>query len=159
MKRTVKLSTYSTVMSVVGMLILAGVFFYVLRHGQLWKAYTLGAMVLVLCTGVLIYLPMSISVDDKALCVNRSVWTKVIPLSSIKSIELMQPTMGERLIVGSRGWLGHWGRFSDGELGRYFAYYGKSSDCFFVRLKDGRQYMLGCNDPKAIVDYVRERIA
>lgn len=159
MKRTVKFSTYATVMSVVGMLILTGLFFYVLRNGQAWLAYVLGATILGFCTSVLIYAPMSITVDDKVLCVNRSLWAKAIPLSEIKSIEIMQPTMGERLIIGSRGLVGYWGRFSDRELGRYFAYYGRASECFLVRLKDGRQYMLGCKDPKAVVDYVKERIS
>ncbi len=159
MKRTVKMSTYSMVMSIIGIMIMAGMYFYVLRNGQIWLAYVIAAMVLVICGGVLIYMPMSISVDDKALHINRSLMQKTIPLADIKSIELIQPTMAERLIIGSRGWFGYWGRFSEATLGRYFAYYGKASDCFLVVLKDGRRYMLGCDDPASVVDYVKARIA
>lgn len=71
----------------------------------------------------------------------------------------MKPTMGEKLLLGSKGCCGYWGWFSERDLGKYFAYYGKASDCFFVRLKDGRQYMLGCRNPQTITDYISKRIS
>ncbi len=159
MKRRVMVSWYSMVMSVAGLAVLAWLFFYLLSNGEMWRAYVIGAITLTLSISALIYAPLSISVDDKALCVNRSLKEKVIPLSDIKSIELIQPTMAEKLILGSRGGFGYWGRFYEKSIGRYFAYYGKASDCFLVVLNDGRRYVLGCSDPAAIVGFVKARIA
>ena len=102
---------------------------------------------------------MSISVDDKYLSVNRSLWPKRIPLNEIASIALCSPTMAERRICGSGGWFGYWGWFGERDLGKYFAYYGKASDCFLVTLKNGRKYMLGCKDPQSIVDFTGKKIS
>ena len=67
--------------------------------------------------------------------------------------------MGERRVCGSGGWFGYWGWFHDRELGRYFAYYGKSSDCFLVRLRNGRNYVIGCQNSQTIVDEVCKKIS
>lgn len=67
--------------------------------------------------------------------------------------------MGERRVCGSGGWFGYWGWFHDRELGRYFAYYGKSSDCFLVRLRNGRSYVIGCQNPQTIIDEVCRKIS
>lgn len=67
----------------------------------------------------------------------------------IAEVKLCQPTMGAIRICGSGGFFGWYGWFREGDIGKYFAYYGKSSDCFLVTLKDGRKYMLGCTDAPA----------
>ncbi len=155
-KQPVKISIYSRVVSVTALLVIMGIYLYMLDKGASWQIYILYALVLVLGGSALIYMPVSISVDRKELRVNRMLCAKKIPLSEIVSIERMQPTMGERRIFASGGWMGYWGRFYERDLGKYFGYYGKASDCFFVRLKDGRGYMLGCKNPDSIVSYVKE---
>lgn len=102
---------------------------------------------------------MAVSVDDRNLCVHRNLGVKCIPLGEIESIKLCQPTMTERRICGSGAFCGYWGWFSERDLGKYFAYYGKASDCFFVILKNGRKYMLGCENPGEIVEAIEKRIA
>lgn len=157
MKERVDISTYSTLMSLVASVILIGVFFFAMRSANPWAFYMSGGFILLLYTGVLIFMPMSLSVDNDSLDINRSFCYKSIPLAKIESVELCQPTMGAHLIFGSNGWFGYWGWFSEKDLGKYFASYGKASDCFLVRLKDGRQYMLGCRNPKAFVDFLKEK--
>ncbi len=159
MKQPVKISICSMVLSVLTLIIIAGVFFYQILGDHSWYAYLLYAMLLILCLGVLIYMPVSVSVDDEYLCVNRSFWVKRFPLADIKSIGFIRPPMKGMRILGSGGWFGYWGWFWTRELGTYFCYYGKASDCFLVRLKNGRMYMLGCRNPRSIVNYVSERIA
>jgi len=112
-----------------------------------------------MCISALFYMPVYISVDDTHLRVHRPLRSTLIPLAGILSAELCQPTMASRRICGSGGWLGYWGLHSERDLGRYFAYYGKASDCFLVRLRDGRQYMLGCRNPRQTVDYIRQKIS
>ena len=160
MKSRVELSSYCFIISSIGIAVMCGAFLFGLkRHAADWTVWLLAAMILTLCLSALIYMPLSVSVDDKALTVSRPLWHKSIPLAEIASVRLFQPTMGERRIIGSGGWFGYWGRFYDREVGRYFAYYGKSSDCFLVRLRNGRQYVIGCQNPQAIVDEVNRHIA
>ena len=83
---------------------------------------------------------------------------KVIPLADIADARLCKPTMAERRLCGSGGFMGHWGRMYERDLGRYFAYYGKASDCFLVTLNDRRKYMLGCKDAPEMVAAIKKTI-
>lgn len=155
MKFTVKLSLYSILSSAMILIVLL-VLLYNSRNG--WEICLVAGAIMTLLLCALIYMPLSISVSSNELNVNRSFKVKTISLSEIRTIELCQPTLAERRICGSTGIFGYWGWFREKDLGKYFAYYGKSSDCFLVRLKDGRQYMLGCENPQAIVSYIKERL-
>lgn len=90
--------------------------------------------------------------------INRPLKIKSIPLSLITSVELYSPTMASRRICGSGGWFGYYGWFKDPSIGKYFAYYGKASDCFLVTLKDGKKYVLGCEASDEIVEYINKYI-
>lgn len=79
-------------------------------------------------------------------------------MADIADVKLCPPTMAARRIVGSGGWFGYYGWFSERDLGRYFAYYGKASDCFLVTLRDGRKYMLGCDDAPAMVEAIKDKM-
>ena len=102
-KQPVKIIIYSRVVSVTALLVIMGIYLYMLDKGASWQIYILYALVLVLGGSALIYMPVSISVDRKELRVNRMLCAKKIPLSEIVSIERMQPTMGERRIFASGG--------------------------------------------------------
>lgn len=80
----------------------------------------------------------------------------VITVRNIASIELFQPTMGAIRVFGSGGFMGYWGIFREGDVGRYMAYYGKASDCFLIRMKNGDKYVIGCNNPSIIVEYLKQ---
>ena len=84
---------------------------------------------------------------------------KRIPMCEVVSVELFQPTMGAIRIFGSGGYMGYWGIFREGDIGRYYAFYGKASDCFLVRTKNGDKYVLGCSNPEKMVDYINSQIA
>ena len=151
MKRKVNLSTYSMIVSGIGLIVLLVALYY---SNDIWSISLISAVLVLLCALALFYMPLSVSVDDEYLCVNRSLRVKRIPISEISSITLMQPTMAERRIMGSGGWFGYWGWFRESSIGKYFAYYGKASDCFLVKLKNGCQYVLGCENPDDIVSRV-----
>lgn len=106
----------------------------------------------------LFYAPVSVSVDGTTLNVHTTLRRKRIRIADIASVELCAPTMAEKRILSSGGYFGYWGHFSERDLGKYFAYYGKSSDCFLVRLRNGRRYMLGCDEPAAVVDSIKAQI-
>lgn len=122
------------------------------------RVIVLAAAITFIGFAALFYAPLSISVDNEELNVNRCWKVKSIPLSDIESVQLCPPTMAERRLCGSGGWFGYWGWFREPSIGKYFAYYGKASDCFLVRLKNGGQYILGCENPKDMVAYLSSKI-
>lgn len=158
MKHKVKISAYCFGVSSLSIVILLVVAVCaILRGNPLW--FFLCAMVCIFCLAALFYAPMSISADNSNLSIHRSLRIKDIPLSDIAEIRLCQPTMAARRICGSGGFLGYWGWFSERDLGRYFAYYGKASDCFLVTLRNGKRYMLGCTSPAEMVDFVTRNLS
>lgn len=155
MKQTVKLSTFSIVLSTISLIVLLVSAYYCRDN---WGLYLIGTLIIVLMILTLFYMPMSITCSTDELLIQRSMRIKTIPLSDIQSVKLCPPTMAEHRLCGSGGWFGYWGWFSEPSIGKYFAYYGKSSDCFLVTLKNGKQYMLGCENPSDMVDYINSQI-
>lgn len=159
MEKKVKISTYSMVVTIIGFLVLVCLMIINLEHDQVILSYIIGGLLVVMCVMSLFFTPLSVSVDDTDLNINMTLRTKSIPIKSISSVMICPPTMAERRIFGSGGWFGYWGWFREPSIGKYFAYYGKASDCFLVRLKNGRQYMIGCVDPLSIMESINQRMS
>lgn len=158
MKRRVALSTFSIILTIaVIALFVVGMISY-LNRGVDWLAYLLAGSLVLICCLAMYFTPMSISVEDGCLNINMLLRTKSIPLRDIQSVALCPPTMSEKRLLGSGGFFGYWGWFREPSIGRYFAYYGKASDCFLVRLKDGRLYMLGCVDALGIMECINSNL-
>ena len=60
-------------------------------------------------------------------------------------------------IFGSEGYIGYW-KVYRGSIGRYIAYYGKASDCFLINMKNGGKYVLGCENPEEMVNFINSKI-
>ncbi|MBD5262101.1 MAG: hypothetical protein HDS38_08240 [Bacteroides sp.] len=158
MKRRVALSTFSIILTIaVIALFVVGMISY-LNRGVDWLAYLLAGSLVLICCLAMYFTPMSISVEDGCLNINMLLRTKSIPLRDIQSVALCPPTMSEKRLLGSGGFFGYWGWFREPSIGRYFAYYGKASDCFLVRLKDGRLYMFGCVDALGIMECINSNL-
>lgn len=159
MKKSVRLSTYCLVISAISSLILIYALFYAMnKPDNKWAVGSLGVLIVLLFLSTLFYMPLSISVNDKSLNILRPLKIKSIPLSEIADVKLCKPTMAAKRLCGSGGWFGWYGYFSEPDLGKYFAYYGKASDCFLVTLNNNKKYMLSCTDAPAVVEIIRERI-
>ena len=136
-----------------------GMTVYFVRRADSWCWIALVSVLAVWLVATLFYAPLWVEVTDTALIMRRSLKSTSLPIADIASVKLCPPTMAERRISGSGGFMGYWGWFSERDLGRYFAYYGKASDCFLVTLRNGRRYMLGCENPAAVVDMLNKKIA
>ena len=158
MKKRVELSTYCLIITAITAVVICGVFLAPIKTDNNIAAYILGAAVAVLLISALCFMPLSISLDNENLRIKRPLKAKSIPLTEIANVELCVPTMDAKRICGSGGWFGWYGWFSEKDLGKYFAYYGKASDCFLVTLKNGRKYMLGCKDAPEMVNAIKEKI-
>lgn len=155
MKKSVKLSLYSSVLTMV-LIVLLGAMLAGLEDTIPFIIVL--SILIIICGCGLWYMPMSISADDKALSINRPLKVSSIPYSEISTVELCMPTMGAISKFASGGFMGYWGWFSERDLGKYYAFYGKASDCFLVTLKNGRKYMLGCQDPGEMVKYIDKHL-
>lgn len=158
MKRKVNISLYSMIMTIIGFVILVALMIINLNKDQVVVSYIIGGLLVVMCVLALFFTPITVSVDDTDLNVNMTLRIKSIPLKCIESVLICPPTMSEKRIFGSGGWFGYWGWFREPSIGKYFAYYGKASDCFLVKLKDGKKYMLGCADPLSIMEYIDQKL-
>ena len=157
MESKVKLSTYSLLLTLLltGILIVAAAFF-------LWNHEEKGIIGVVILFFLLIsgwlYGPVTIAADDKYVTIKSVLRKQQLSVSNIKSVELFQPTMGSIRIFGSGGFMGYWGIFREGDIGRYAAYYGRASDCFLIRMKNGDKYVLGCEKPEEMVNFINSKI-
>lgn len=155
MKQQVKLSTFSFIGTIITLVVLIGCTFII---PEMWWQIGWGVFVVIMLIFGLYFMPMSIGADENAIYINRSLKIKTIPMADVVEVKLCPPTMGAIRICGSGGFLGYWGWFSERDLGKYFAYYGKSSDCFLVVLSNGRKYILGCQNAPEMVEYIAKQI-
>lgn len=117
------------------------------------------AFVMLITYGVaLFYMPIRIAVDQHSITVYRPLWFKNFELSCIESVETASIERNTMRLWGSGEFWGFYGWFRSKTYGRYFAYYGDPAECFFVRLKDGRGYMLGCSDAAEVVAFIQGNI-
>lgn len=117
----------------------------------------LSVYVVIIVSG-LFYGPAYIKADPDSITLGSLFKSNKIPMRDVESVEMLQPTMGAIRIFASGGFMGYWGIFKEGDIGRYYAFYGKPSDCFLVRLKNGDKYMLGCEKPYEMADYIKSRL-
>lgn len=161
MKKRVDLSTYCVIITVLSVVVIAGIVLWLINQNDSPNKNILIldilAILTIWCFLGLFYAPVWLRLTDKSLDVVRYLKVKSIPIDQIKSVRLCPPTMGEKRICGSGGFAGYWGWFSEKDLGKYFAYYGKASDCFLVTLKNGKKYMLSCKDAPEMVDAISQK--
>lgn len=159
MKKKVELSAYCVIISALSTAFICGVFGYALNQpDNIRPVIILGIVVIGLLLSSLFYMPISVSVDNNNLEIHRPLKIKSIPLNDVSEVKQCPPTMAALRVCGSGGCFGWYGWFKERDLGKYFAYYGKSSDCFLVILKNGRKYVLGCKDAPEMVSEIQTRL-
>ena len=156
MESKVKLSTFSLMLTLIltGVLIVAVSYF-------LWNHEDNGIIGAVIFLFMLIsgwlYGPVTIAADEKSVTIKSALRKQRLDISNIESVELFQPTIGSIRIFASGGYMGYWGVYR-GYIGRYIAYYGKASDCFLITMKNGDKYVLGCENPEEMVNFINSKI-
>lgn len=153
MKSKIKYSTFSTVLTAI--LIGALYFGCIATLHDNASFFTLLSILIILYVTGIVFAPAYIKADKENVVLGSLIKSKKLPVCNIESVELFQPTMGAVRIVASGGFMGYWGIFKEGDIGRYYGFYGKSSDCFLVRMKNGDKYVLGCENPAAMVEFIK----
>ena len=156
MKSRVRLSWYAIILTLIitGALVAGCI---VIRHEMIGFCSIL-SILLIIVVFSLIYAPVTIAADPANVSVRSVLRRMRIPIAEIESVELFQPTMGAIRVCASGGYMGYWGIFREGDIGRYVGYYGRSSDCFLIRMKNGDKYVLGCENPARMVEYIKGNV-
>ncbi len=152
MKSKVTYSTGCRVITIVITLFL--IWCCYISYSEKTAFYTLIVIFGAFFVSVLFYAPLYIQADKRYIAVVSPLRSHRIAIDDIESIRLFQPTLGAKRLFASGGFMGYWGLFSEGDVGKYTAYYGKASDCFLIRTKSGKQYVLGCCCPEKMVRFI-----
>lgn len=127
-------------------------------YGELVPFGIVLALCLMLIVPALFYAPLSVRANERYIIISSLLKKHPILLNDILSVVPFTPTLGARRLFGSGGFLGYWGIFKEGDVGRYAAYFGKASDCFLVRMKNGDKYVIGCADSPEMVNFIKRQI-
>lgn len=156
MKSRVKFSVYSMILTMVISVVL--VLACVKTYGELVPFCIVLALCLMLIAPALFYAPLSVRANERYIIISSLLKKHRILLNDILSVVPFTPTLGARRLLGSGGFFGYWGIFKEGDVGRYAAYFGKASDCFLVRMKNGDKYVIGCADSPEMVNFIKRQI-
>ena len=156
MKRKVKLSNYSIIMSTGTILFL--IVAIIVSLGNSTKVITLSVLLGLLLIPSLYYFPVSIEADSSVLKIHSLFKTKTIPYAEIAKADRCYPSAGGIRLCGRGGFMGYWGYFHDLIIGYYFGYYGKFSECILIRLKNGKQYVISCEQPDAMLEEITSHL-
>ncbi|MDE6048395.1 MAG: PH domain-containing protein [Paramuribaculum sp.] len=158
MTSKVKISIFSISLTIIVLVFLIVMMVMEMARDRKTIAYIIAALLVISCGFALYYTPMELKATESQLEICRSIAIKPIPYSAVESVTLCPPTMAEKRLFASGGFFGYWGWFSEPGIGKYFAYYGKSSDCFLITLKSGKKYVLGCENAPQMVDFISSRL-
>ena len=158
MKQKVKFSNYCLIMTaVIAAVFIAGIFSLLGDTHRL----TMFCLIFGAVTAAgLYYCPVAVEADQSGIKIHRLLsGHKFFDYRSVQSVETFYPSAGGLRLCGSGGYFGYWGYFNDIMAGTYFGYYASRDNCFLVRLKNGKQYIIGCEDSHAMTEYVRSHMA
>lgn len=159
LKKRVKLSTWSIILTIITMAALIGICLWQFQKTENeFFCWLLLGIVAVWSFSTLFYSPMYVVLTEDSVDVETLMRVRRFPIDEIVSVKICEPTMSEHRICGSGGYFGYWGWFREPSIGKYFAYYGKASETFLIRLKSGRQYMLGCRDSKEMAKALADQL-
>lgn len=156
MKQKVKFSLFSIILTAVILIIfVVGIFSLTDNEEKL----TLFCIIMGMTTiAGLYFCPKSIEANERGITLHRLLSSpKVFLYSTIQSVDTCYPSVGDLRLCASGGFFGYWGYFSDMTIGPYLGYYGSRSNCILVKFNDGKQCVLGCNNPVALVNYIKSK--
>lgn len=157
MKLRISYSGFSTLLTVIMFVVLYVGCIATIKENPAF--YWLLALYTGLIVAGLFFAPAYIMADNGNIVLGSLLKKKRIPMSEVEDVELFQPTMWAIRLCASGGFMGYWGIFREGDIGSYYGFYGKASNCFLVRLKNGKKYVLGCDQPDKMVEYIKNRLA
>lgn len=157
MKSKVTLSAYCKVITfALIILLIIGIVSCRDNESKLWALVSIS---IALISFSLFYFPTSIETTNSSLIIHRFLKSKIIPYSFISSADTCIPSAGGLRLCGSGGFLGYWGYFNDIIIGTYFGYYGNRNQCILIKLKNGKQYVVSCEEPIQMISSINDHLS
>lgn len=157
MKSKVTLSAYCKVITfALIILLIIGIVSCRDNESKLWALVSIS---IALISFSLFYFPTSIETTNSSLIIHRFLKSKIIPYSFISSADTCIPSAGGLRLCGSGGFLGYWGYFNDIIIGTYFGYYGNRNQCILIKLKNGKQYVVSCEEPIQMTSSINDHLS
>ena len=121
--------------------------------------YILGICLVIIITAAIIisYLYLSIALSETSLTLYRGIGKKNFNYSDIDVIIYISDEPVIR-VCGIGGIFGFVGRYYTKKIGRYFSYVGDYSQTFYLQLKNGKKYVLSCEDRDLVVFLIKKKI-
>lgn len=151
MRERVPFIRTNLILTIFTIIMLVALLFYV---SDLLQRVILGVVLVGILSFGFYFMPLSIAADEEAIYIHRFFRTKIIRMSNVQSVQLCPSSNYYKKVCGSGGFFGNWGWFVHKDYGKFFAYYGSPDECFLVELRNGRKYMLGCNNSPKMVEYI-----
>ena len=110
----------------------------------------------------LCFTPLDVYADDDSVRIRRPFKTKRINMADIQSAEPYDVAKAEgrkAVMAAPVRTMGKWGKYRDNKIGNYFAYYGKPDNTVLITLKNGKKYVVGGSDAKALSDYINSKVS
>lgn len=157
MKSKVHFSTYCIAITVA--VIAALLIGIVATRHQTDKWILLTVITAITVLAGLFYCPVNVSVDSDSVKIHRLLsGDKTFMFSDIEAVDTCYPSAGGLRLCGSGGFFGYWGYFSDIIIGQYFGYYADRCQCFYIKLRNKRQYVISCEKHTEIVKTIQEHL-
>lgn len=152
------------VFSIILMMILFGsggyLLFLILKE-EISYVFGIGLVAIIFATIVIsyVYAPMSVELSDRSLILYRGFGKRIFKFSEIKDIDIYICNEAVVRICGIGGLFGYTGRYYTKRMGNFFSYVGDYSQTFFIERKDGKKYLLSCDDYDYIVSVVKKSVS
>lgn len=118
----------------------------------------MGLLALVALMGMAFH-PRYIELDSDRLILHRTVGTVAMHYDDITAAQIvLLPPGGDVPLFALRGIFGNIGLFYNRNIGRYRAYMASDSESVLVSLKDGRKYLLGCENPAELIKMLEDKL-
>lgn len=102
-------------------------------------------------------IPMSLTLTDDKLIINRLAGHTGIDFMQISTVEVYKGNGSDLRLFGSGGFGGYWGVFYNDTIGRYRSYVGDYAQAFWIKTKEGKSYVLSCENRDLVIQTIKEK--
>lgn len=106
--------------------------------------------------GIVCLVPTKIILTSDHICVRRIIGLRKFAISEITEIGLCYSRGISIKVCGSGGFCGSIGWYKDPCYGVYFSYVTNWSQAFFITLKNGKKYMLSCENSDDLIKLLKK---
>lgn len=154
-------STSVKIITVVSLMLIAGLLFYFAKNGYL-RYDLMTSFLFVFVGGILVYFgvqaPISLSLTQSAVVLNKVVGKVTLPYAEIQKIEAFEFSRDDIRVFGSGGFCGYIGRFRNKTIGNYSCYVGDTKEAFLIQTTNNHYYVFSCEEKEAVINEVNLKI-